>query len=427
MLFSYALLRPPIESLFLEHHGSQTLPYVWGAVAVVMVGVVGVYSRWAARADLLRLLGGSLVACGLALGALTWAHELGVRGAVFGLYVWKDVYVVLLLEIIWSLANVVSPIGRARRTYGLYCVFGSLGGLLGNLCTGQLAEATGSMSALWGGIPFLLVLGGALLIPRSIPSFRQLAAPAKEFGSSWQTFRRSEYLPWILLLIVLVQTVITLVDYQFNVVVERAYADPDARTHMIGIVYATIDGAALALQLITGPLIRAIGLPLVFVGIPIVITSVVGALAVAPSALSAAVAKVTSKTLDYSLFRTTKEMLYVPLSYAEKTSGKAWVDMATYRASKGFACLVLLAFGSTDSLAPGSLLGIGSLLGTGSRLGAGSLTIAAALALSLLWIAVARGLAGRYRKLVTRAAEIDAEDTSEPPLLGGRLAPADAQ
>ncbi len=33
------------------------------------------------------------------------------------------------------------------------------------------------------------------------------------------------------------------------------------------------------------------------------------------------------KALDYSLFRAGKEMLYLPLSYGEKTRGKALVDI----------------------------------------------------------------------------------------------------
>jgi ATP/ADP translocase len=54
-----------------------------------------------------------------------------------------------------------------------------------------------------------------------------------------------------------------------------------------------------------------------------------------------------SKVFDYSLFRAAKEILYLPLSYAEKTEGKAVVDVLTYRVSKAGASLLLLALAAS--------------------------------------------------------------------------------
>ena len=50
-----------------------------------------------------------------------------------------------------------------------------------------------------------------------------------------------------------------------------------------------------------------------------------------------------SKAFDYSLFRSAKEMLYIPLSYEEKTRGKALIDMLAYRVAKGGASLLVAA------------------------------------------------------------------------------------
>lgn len=69
----------------------------------------------------------------------------------------------------------------------------------------------------------------------------------------------------------------------------------------------------------------------------------VGWLAIAPRFISAAVAKVLLKSADYSFGRTVKEMLYIPLTYAEQTRGKAVADILTYRATKGLSSLLLTA------------------------------------------------------------------------------------
>ena len=63
-----------------------------------------------------------------------------------------------------------------------------------------------------------------------------------------------------------------------------------------------------------------------------------------PLFLTMAIAKVTSKSLDYSVFRASKELLYLPLGYKEKTQGKAVVDIMTYRVAKGLASLLVLTF-----------------------------------------------------------------------------------
>lgn len=49
----------------------------------------------------------------------------------------------------------------------------------------------------------------------------------------------------------------------------------------------------------------------------------------------AVVAKSASKIFDYTIFKSSKEILYIPLSYEERTVGKAIVDMFSYRLAKG--------------------------------------------------------------------------------------------
>jgi ATP:ADP antiporter, AAA family len=61
-----------------------------------------------------------------------------------------------------------------------------------------------------------------------------------------------------------------------------------------------------------------------------------------------------SKGVDYSLFKASKEMLYIPLSADERTRGKAIVDIVGYRVAKGAVSLVLLALGSVAIGAPSS-------------------------------------------------------------------------
>ena len=88
--------------------------------------------------------------------------------------------------------------------------------------------------------------------------------------------------------------------------------------------------------------------------------------------------KLLSKSLDYSVFRAARELLYVPLSDEERTLGKAWIDIVAYRAAKGAAASFLLAFG---------LFGCAGIL------------YAAIGVLLALWLTLASFVVQRYRAL----------------------------
>ena len=52
--------------------------------------------------------------------------------------------------------------------------------------------------------------------------------------------------------------------------------------------------------------------------------------------------KTANKSLTYSIFRSAKEILYIPLSYVEKYKGKAIIDMFIYRFAKAAIALIII-------------------------------------------------------------------------------------
>lgn len=346
LLFSYGISRPTVESLFLETYGKDRLPHVWLAVAVAAALAVLVYNRFATRVQVTRLyLGAALVA------ATTLVLLLAGRGiiphATFLLYVWKDVHIVVLVEIFWSFANLLYPVRSARWAYGLFCAAGSLGAMSAESTVGLLASAWGTQATLWAVAPLLVVggLGCTLLgtdTNQRLQSNSGRGSVTEKMTAGLRTVSNSRYLVPLLALIGIIQITITLIDYQFNGAIAAAYPATDARTGVIGKVYAAISFGSLLLQLGTGPVLKFAGVPFVLLGIPAVLGGAVGLFALSPRFLTMAVAKVCSKAFDYSLFRAAKEILYIPLSYSEKTQGKAFVDMLTYRVAKGGASLLLL-------------------------------------------------------------------------------------
>ncbi|MDP7114185.1 MAG: Npt1/Npt2 family nucleotide transporter, partial [Myxococcota bacterium] len=156
-MLSYAVARPACESLFLDAHGSEALPRVWILVAVFAAVSVAIYNRFSTRVDLVTLYGAVCVITGGLLALLIVAWTRGVPFTGYALYIWKDIYIVILVEIFYSFANTVFPIRSARWFYGLFGVFGSLGGIVGNLGVGELSKLIGTEHALWTMIPILTV------------------------------------------------------------------------------------------------------------------------------------------------------------------------------------------------------------------------------------------------------------------------------
>lgn len=342
VMMSYGVARPAVESLFLKAYGADSLPLAWVVVALVALCVVMLYGRVVTRFALHHLYA---AVCGITAAgflATLLAHKAGVPGATFLMYVVKDVYIVVLVEIFWSMASSLFTFRTARWLYGFFGVLGSFGGMVANLGMGKLAKLWGTANTLWLMLPLFGVLALiALAMGRVLPK-HPVQKDRPRFSDGFLVVKKSRYLGYVLALIALVQVVITLIDYQTNQLIQQTYPTTDGRTAVIGQIYAAIDGAAVVLQAATGVFIRVLGVPTTLFGTPGLLFLAVLSFVISPQFFSMAVAKVASKALDYSLFRGAKELLYLPLSHREKTQGKAVVDMLTYRVAKGAASALLL-------------------------------------------------------------------------------------
>ncbi len=369
--WSYAIVRPSTESLFLKTHSSKALPMVWLLLAITVVLVVVIYNRYVTKKALLPLLGNTAGISAILLGLLLLARWAKAPGVHYALYIWKDIYIVILTEIFFSYTNHIFPIKTARWVYGLFGGCGAVGAITGSLLVGVLAKEIGSVATLWtavpilllvwfGSIPFAKLAGGGSAVKQ------EKAISSYGISNGVKVVRRSSYLLLMLGLVALVQIAITLIDYQFNTIVESVYPDTDQRTGIIGKVYASISLVTVVLHSLTGPILRLLSVPITLLGVPFLLGSCLVSFTIAPGLLTVSVLKNASKSFDYSIFRAAKEILYIPLTYREKTAGKSIVDMLTYRTAKVGASLILMIFvalgGSfTVSLITGMIL-VGWLL-----------------------------------------------------------------
>ena len=161
------------------------------------------HSRAAGRNTLNQLLPRILLLSGFILAGLLLLAENGSEWAVFLLYLWKDIYIVVLVELFWSISNSVFPAHAAKWLYGVFSCVGGLGAFTGGrLAKGLSAAEFGLESSLWVVVVFLVALTALTpWIPKA-GSHRPKGAGSQSVFAGFRVVRSSRYLGSLVAIIV---------------------------------------------------------------------------------------------------------------------------------------------------------------------------------------------------------------------------------
>lgn len=385
LIFGYAFARPCIDSIFLEHYSNDDLPTAWLITSLVTVFVIAFYNRLNQRFAILSLFGGLSLVCALMLALLLGAYFVGFIPAIFMLYIWKELYMVVLMETYWSFADIVFSISTARHTYGIAMAISSLGGVLGNLVVGPTARFLGTRMALC--LLFIFLVMGFLIahLGRKIGDEKPNHQKEKNHvGVGIKTLFQSKYLVPLALLACTVQVVTGLIDYRFNGMLQENYSNTDMRTEILGNIHAAVNIIGVSIQVSMGLVLRAIGISSTFKIIPLLLSVAMFSFILMPHFAIIVAVKIANKSLDYSLFRGVKEILYIPLTREEKTQGKGLIDIFMYRLARGLSSLLLMGM---------------------IALGLAPLVMEISLALVILWLVLAAIITKRYQSMVKTSDE----------------------
>ena len=385
VLFGYEFIRSVSSSLFIEAYGAEYLTRGMVAVPPSMIVMLYCYGRllsWQGATRALTIT--SLFSALLILGCYA-ALIRGMNFAAAIIYVFREAYIVIVIEQFWSFVNSVLTTEQAKRINGPFCAVASIGSFLGGTLVSKLATVLGTEA-------LLLFTAGSLVPTAALgvlaykfggepkPSEEEAGGRLGHIGV--RTLFRSRYLIFIGVLIISTQIVSTVLDLRFNILAEMERPDTDMRTAFFGSVYGSLGLAAGILQLVAVPLaLRFIALRYIHLTIPLVhfVSSFI--LTVSPSLRTGTAAYVIFKALDYSLFRAGKELFYMPLSYDSRYRAKQIIDSFGYRFSKGGSAGVIELV----------RLGVGAIAGV-----AYSIT---AMVVAVLWGPIVFGLTRMYQKL----------------------------
>ena len=346
LLCGYEFIRSASNTLYKAAYGKENLPVVMALMPLGVLLVLYAYGRMLSRLGPRRTLLWTSLLSAVVIAACTAAIRLGSNVATGLLYIFREAYVVLLIEQYWSLINSSLLERDAKKLNGAITGVASLGAILGGLLVRSLAEPLGTAA-----MPFF---AAAALLPAALLSdlaYRKVGEPedsrrgqTKSQGHlGLKQFAGSPLLVVILLVIITTQVVSTSLDLRFQGLLQDEIPSPDRQTAFSGGFFAALNGVAAFLQFVATPVIlRFIPLAAVHVAIPLIHLATCAVLIAVPSLATAGAAYLAFKCLDYSVFRAAKEILYIPLSFDARYRAKEVIDVLGYRVSKGGSSLLIV-------------------------------------------------------------------------------------
>lgn len=344
-----AITRAVSNSVFIASYGADYFPYVWLLSLPVNFAIVVFYNRFLSKLGSGRMMflfiGAAFVINGLSAFCLGTIPFLP-----FILYLWKDIFVMLLFQQIWSVIHATTSMQRAKYLFGMIFGVGGVGSVMGSLVPSYFAVRLGSEKLLFVTLPIQILLLFcylfALRVREKIAEKQNLTHMGKEKGDFFGGLRLiqgSKLLSFILFIVLGMQISATLMDFQFQSYLQVEYPLKDLRTEFLGTFFSCVNSVNIFVQFIaTFFILRIFGLQMTHFLIPLILGINCLGFMVFPHFRMLTFSFGTLKSFDHSLFAIIKEMLYIPLTVEEKFKAKAFIDVFAYRSAKACASLFIL-------------------------------------------------------------------------------------
>ncbi|MFH5833292.1 Npt1/Npt2 family nucleotide transporter [Halalkalibaculum sp. DA3122] len=346
-------LKPARDSLFLTENGPSELPYVYILLAVVSIPVTQLLTSVMKRYPVRNVLIWTLGALAANLLFIRWLFQFRMEWIFMGFYIWVGIFGILVISLFWLLANTIFQPSQSKRIFSfltLGAIFGAItGSETSSLIVALLDLSTENLlyvciALLLAGIVLLYFIPG-----QSAEAGKEQTGGEREKSSSaFKSARNvltSRYQLTVAAIIGLTMITTTFTDYQFKALAFDAHPDTAGLTAFMGTFYAGISLASLGIQvLLSSEIIKKTGLSGAILSRPA--GMMIGAIlmAIEPVLASVVILNGFDGATRYSIDRTGRELLFLPLSQHTKEQTKIFIDIFVDRFSRGLGGLLLLGF-----------------------------------------------------------------------------------
>jgi len=351
------IIKPVKISLYLEWLTSEKLPYAYLLTAVLIGFVVTLNSK------LLHVMKRQLY---ISLSLLFFISNLFIFWFLFKLqwpwlsmifWFWADIFIATSVTQFWILINDIYRPRQAKRLIGFLVSGGLLGGVAGALLASRLAKIVGTENLVLI-CPFMLIFCLIIVnsVHKSFPKekrevFKPSTAEKKQrigYGKSFRLLIRNRHLILLCGIVVAGIVVTTLVDFQFNSVIESKYEDQNTRTAFLGTFFTILLIFSYVLHVfITNRVLKNFGIQVALLIAPMFLligSAVIFFFPTVSLIYWAVLIKGTDKSLAHSLSQSVRELLYIPIDPEIKYKAKVFIDMFVNKFAKGLGALLILLF-----------------------------------------------------------------------------------
>ena len=346
---SYNAVKPLTRSQLIQQLGADNIPYVLLASGFV-IGILMTGYAWL-MSWLPRRWGLPIVQSGLAVLLFGFWLLFGT-GSVWvpvAFYVAGQILGLLLISQFWTLANVVYDPRQAKRLFGFIGGGAPLGGIAGSALAAY-APSIGSVNLL---IPSAILMVLCALLVAFIVGREKVeadaAAGAKEekgvgITEAFDLLRQSKHLQIIALVISLAAVGAAIIEQQLNMAAEAAKgSNTDGITAFLAWVGLWTSSLGLIIQVwLTSRIHRYLGIGVALMILPVSLGATAVVMLFNAALWAPGLARVLDQLLRYTVDKTTREILFLPLPSGIKLKGKAFVDVTVDRGAKAGAALLLI-------------------------------------------------------------------------------------
>ena len=350
-------LKPASRSLILDAIDAQQLPWVWVGSALTLFVSIVIYEKLLDKFDRFRMvLVTSLIFIFLLI--IFWFFLNGTTPiAAIAFYIFVDLFGVVLVEQFWSLANSVYKTDEGKTWYGMIGTGGLVGGAVGSIAAAFLIKSTPletkDLLLVGAGIVLFIMLLTWWLGHQKVYEDATKNPQLAESKRGWRHLIKSRYLLLIAAVMLMVQLVSPMVEFQFMLVIQDLYQERESRTQALSLFFSILSVFAIVINLIVTPIIlRSFGLLAGLLVQPVSMFVATFGFMMNPSLWTASTMKISDRGLSYSINRASKELLYIPVDPSIMYQVKGWIDMFGYRTFKIFGALIIIFLTQWTNLTP---------------------------------------------------------------------------
>lgn len=351
------------DALFLAALPSALLPWAYLAITALVLALLVVERRLLRRGDRRHVLGGTMFVSGL--GYVVFGHVLAAPAPseLFALYVFTGLVSTLVVVQQWQLLAASVSVSVAKRTFATVGAGAAMGAVVGSVAAERLL-------AYGLEVRHLPTVAGVALMLASIvaivwPSPEHTVFHEKRAPKTAAVLRLS-YLRRLLALVVLGTIVATGVQFLLKSTVAQEVAANELGPFFARL-YLALNLLGVVMQLLVGRFIlRRFGVHRALAILPLATLALALVAVVGPFAFGAVLALRAADGAFRPLYRTSAEMLYLPLPGPVRERFKGLIDAVGQRGGQAVASVILLAALAVGATHAHLLIGVGALAGVWS-------------------------------------------------------------